>query len=210
MSTKTICPGQDTRFWHPEDIFDSRCANCGSIIEFFKDEASQKCKKCGTRVQNPRLNMGCAQWCEHAKDCLGYDPKTESADSSGAENVGYDMSLADKIIDSVKMKFGEKSEQYKKIRTVHERVEKILSEKFGRPRIVIPASLLLTAGGNKIETIELSKDILKNAGMDNAALSDVIEIIEKFHNGERLNSDEFEIVVESNRLTEPVNIQHSF
>lgn len=80
---RSMCPGQDTRYWRPDDIFNVPCASCGTLIEFFKDDASRRCPKCSTRVQNPRLTMGCAQWCEHAEECLGYDPKTAFPRSSG-------------------------------------------------------------------------------------------------------------------------------
>ncbi|MHC4599829.1 MAG: HD domain-containing protein, partial [Planctomycetota bacterium] len=69
-----LCPGQDTRFWRPEDIFELDCGACGHAIEFFKDDVYRRCSACGRRVENPKFNLGCAQWCEHAKDCLGYDP----------------------------------------------------------------------------------------------------------------------------------------
>ena len=71
---KTMCPGQDTRYWRPDDIFNVACSTCGKEVEFFKDDAQRRCGKCGTVIQNPRLSTGCAEWCEHAKECLGYDP----------------------------------------------------------------------------------------------------------------------------------------
>ena len=65
------CPGQDQRFWRPEDIFDARCPGCGQVVEFFKDEPSLKCRKCGYVVANPKINLGCAQWCQYADRCQG-------------------------------------------------------------------------------------------------------------------------------------------
>ena len=72
--SKVICPGQDTRFWKPGDIFDVRCPNCDAAIEFMKDEASRRCSKCGQKVLNPKLNEGCAKWCKFADKCLGIIP----------------------------------------------------------------------------------------------------------------------------------------
>lgn len=63
------CPGQDQRFWRPEDIFDARCPGCGQVVEFFKDEPSLKCRKCGYMVANPKIDLGCAQWCQYADRC---------------------------------------------------------------------------------------------------------------------------------------------
>jgi endogenous inhibitor of DNA gyrase (YacG/DUF329 family) len=65
------CPGQDQRFWKPEDIFEVKCPGCGKTVEFFKDEPKVKCRKCGQMVANPKIDLGCAQWCLYAKQCLG-------------------------------------------------------------------------------------------------------------------------------------------
>ena len=65
------CPGQDQRFWKPEDIFEVACPGCEKKIEFFKDEPQLKCKNCERMVLNPKLNPGCTKWCKYAKECLG-------------------------------------------------------------------------------------------------------------------------------------------
>jgi hypothetical protein len=64
------CPGQDTRYWRPGDIFEVPCPQCGTMVEFCKDEPSRRCPSCRHRFVNPRLDLGCLQWCEHADDCL--------------------------------------------------------------------------------------------------------------------------------------------
>lgn len=63
------CPGQDMQFWKPGDIFDVPCPECGNMVEFFKDESSKRCKKCGLRFKNPRLDLGCLEWCKYADQC---------------------------------------------------------------------------------------------------------------------------------------------
>jgi hypothetical protein len=65
------CPGQDTRFWKPGDIYDIRCPFCGSIIEFFKDDTRLTCKKCKKKVRNPKLDAGCSEYCPFKDECLG-------------------------------------------------------------------------------------------------------------------------------------------
>lgn len=80
------CPGQDGRFWKPDDIFEVQCPGCGQAIEFFKDEPKLKCGKCGRTVLNPKINLGCAKWCKYAGQCLGItkedDDKTDGSKSS--------------------------------------------------------------------------------------------------------------------------------
>lgn len=66
------CPGQDTRFWDNNAIYKEPCPNCEEPIEFWKDESFQRCKMCGVRVKNPKLDLGCAEYCEFAEQCLGF------------------------------------------------------------------------------------------------------------------------------------------
>ncbi|MDI6727015.1 MAG: hypothetical protein QMD32_08600 [Smithellaceae bacterium] len=65
------CPGQDSRNWKPDAIFEVPCGNCGESMEFFKDESVRKCKKCGNRMVNPKMDFGCAAYCKYAEQCLG-------------------------------------------------------------------------------------------------------------------------------------------
>jgi HD superfamily phosphodiesterase len=65
------CPGQDMRFWKPGAIFDAPCPKCGKPIEFFKDESTRKCTNCGSIMANPRMDFGCASYCQFAEQCLG-------------------------------------------------------------------------------------------------------------------------------------------
>ena len=64
------CPGQDKRFWKAGDIFEAPCPYCGGVIEFWKDDLRRRCRRCGKRVANPRLDLGCAEWCKYADQCL--------------------------------------------------------------------------------------------------------------------------------------------
>ncbi len=67
------CPGQDMRFWTPEDIYDVPCPRCGAMVEFFKDDPSQPCPSCNVRFRNPRIDLGCAKWCPHADVCIDFE-----------------------------------------------------------------------------------------------------------------------------------------
>lgn len=64
------CPGQDLRYWKPEDIFEALCSHCGRPVEFFKDDLRRICPRCGEFTVNPKNNMACAAWCKHAPECL--------------------------------------------------------------------------------------------------------------------------------------------
>jgi len=64
------CPGQDTRFWKPGDIFVAECPKCGADIEFFKDDTRRRCAWCGHLFYNPKIALGCAAWCQYAEKCV--------------------------------------------------------------------------------------------------------------------------------------------
>jgi len=68
------CPGQDSRYWKPGAIFEAECPECGASVEFFKDDRSRRCKKCGYRFLNPGMDFGCASYCKYAEQCIGNLP----------------------------------------------------------------------------------------------------------------------------------------
>ncbi|MDY6824711.1 MAG: HD domain-containing protein [Thermodesulfobacteriota bacterium] len=68
------CPGQDTRFWNGDDIFEARCPKCGEPVEFFKDDTTRACSACGHKFLNPGMDFGCAAYCPHAEQCIGNLP----------------------------------------------------------------------------------------------------------------------------------------
>mgnify|MGYP001141543203 CR=1 FL=1 len=64
------CPGQDTRFWKAGDIFTVECPKCGAEIEFFKDDTRRRCAWCGHLFYNPKIELGCAEYCQYADKCV--------------------------------------------------------------------------------------------------------------------------------------------
>ncbi|MHB8902477.1 MAG: hypothetical protein ACYC6Y_27260 [Thermoguttaceae bacterium] len=40
-------------------------------MEFFKDEALRRCGRCRHLFPNPKISLGCAQWCDYAEQCVG-------------------------------------------------------------------------------------------------------------------------------------------
>ena len=65
------CPGQDSRYWKPGAIFESKCPECGHSVEFFKDDTTRKCPKCEHKFANPKMDFGCASYCQYAAECIG-------------------------------------------------------------------------------------------------------------------------------------------
>ncbi len=69
------CPGQDTQYWNASSIFDVKCPECGASVEFFKDDTTRKCRACGHKFVNPKLDFGCASYCSFAKNCIDTLPE---------------------------------------------------------------------------------------------------------------------------------------
>lgn len=68
------CPGQDSRYWKPGAIFETKCPKCGAEVEFFKDDSTRRCGKCGHKFLNPSMDFGCASYCQYAEQCIGNLP----------------------------------------------------------------------------------------------------------------------------------------
>lgn len=129
------CPGQDTRFWGPEAISESSCPNCGGPIEFFKDESSRRCRKCGVKVLNPKMDFGCAAYCRFASRCLGADMPSELL----AKRTDL---LKDRVAAEVKKLLGRDFKRIGKALGVIEYAGKIQQSEGGDPAIVTLAACL--------------------------------------------------------------------
>jgi hypothetical protein len=135
------CPGQDSRFWGPEAISESSCPNCGGPIEFFKDESSRKCRKCGTKVLNPNMDFGCAAYCRFAAQCLGTDMPPELL----AQRTDL---LKDRVAAEVKKFLGRNFKRIGRTLKVVEYAGKIQQSEGGdRAVVTLAAYLSAIAGG---------------------------------------------------------------
>ena len=188
---QTMCPGQDTRYWSPGDVFEVQCGECGYEVEFFKDDAQRRCPKCGTRVSNPKLNLGCAQWCEHAKECLGYDPKERMAEA-GAEGEA----LTDRLLEALKTELKGDEQSFGQAVEVLNQAHQFLSREGGNPKVILSAALLLNLDPAGAEPTR-ARRIMKTAGLDKYASEEAAQIIADFHNRTENGSPEFKIVVQA-------------
>jgi hypothetical protein len=204
------CPGQDTRYWKPGDIFNLHCGTCGKIIEFFKDDVSRNCPECGNRVQNPKITVGCAQWCEHAAECLGYDPK-----SSISENGGnyLQKSIIGKIFDELAVRSGKDSGVYRNAESSLEKAGIMMKGGTADPKIVLPAVMLFEADfinmknlKSEIKSLPAAKEILKNAGFNNEEAKKICDLVLIVVKGENIDIPEFDIVNECYKLLKSATV----
>ena len=208
--TQTICPGQDTRYWRPDDVFEVACSECGYGVEFFKDDAARRCKGCGKKIQNPKLNLGCAQWCEHAKECLGYDPKEKLAQADGAQE-----SLIDQLIKEMKLKFGQDQKRISHALSVLDYAQRILAqESLADPKVVLSAAVLHDIGIQEAEKKHgssagrfqekegpaIADRIMKKMNLDELTRDHVCRIVANHHSAKDIDTIEFRIIWDSDWL----------
>ena len=185
---QTRCPGQDTRFWQPGDVFEVPCAECGYEVEFFKDDAIRRCRSCGARVSNPQLNLGCAQWCEHAKECLGYDPKEREAEAG----LG-DQTLIDRLLEAVKRELGQDRAAFGRAVAVMEQAQRLIAQKGGSPKVVLTAALLLGLDQGREEPTRAVK-LMKELGLDQMTIDEVAQLINNWNLDRADPSPDFKIL----------------
>ncbi len=129
------CPGQDSRYWSGEDVFESNCPKCGQGVEFFKDDSQQTCRNCGHKMLNPKIDFGCASYCPHAEQCLGSLPP-EVVEAQG------DL-FKDRIAITMRRYFGEDTRRIRHAEAVAEQAESIAKAEQGGDMMVIMAAALL-------------------------------------------------------------------
>jgi HD superfamily phosphodiesterase len=196
------CPGQDQRFWKPEDIFEVQCPGCGETVEFFKDEPKLKCRKCKQMVVNPKIDLGCAEWCQYAEQCLGV-------------NVIKNLKvMREKLISRMKNVFGDDRKRIEHALAVLDYAEQIQNVEGGDPLIVRAAAILHDIGiheaerkygssAGKYQEIEgppIAEEILKKYDISAEAIEHICRIIADHHSAKDIDTIEFRIVWDADQL----------
>ncbi|MDP3481277.1 MAG: phosphohydrolase [Desulfoprunum sp.] len=178
------CPGQDMQFWNEAAIFEATCPGCGGTIEFYKDDTNRKCGNCGNRMVNPRMDFGCASYCQYAEQCLGTLPE---------EFVGNrDNLLKDRVAVEVKRYLKADFKRIGHAIKVAQQAEKICREEGGNLAATVCAAYLLEVGEvealNKFgasaaehrvrETTTLAETILGKLGAKEAIIQEVCNLID--------------------------------
>jgi len=137
------CPGQDSRYWSGEHVFEVNCPKCGHSVEFFKDDSQQKCKQCGHRLLNPKIDFGCASYCPYADQCLGSMPP---------ELLGKkDDLFKDKLAIAMRKYFGQDNRRIKHAENVAKHAEEIAKIEQGNMAVIMAAAYLHDIGIKEAE-----------------------------------------------------------
>ncbi len=181
------CPGQDSRYWESGAIFEVECPQCGHPVEFFKDESSRKCKKCGNKFVNPKMDFGCASYCKFASQCLGDLPPELMAKR--------DDLLKDRVALEMKRYFKQDFKRIGHATKVARYAEQIVKAERGDPAVVLAAAYLHDIGIKEAERKynstaaryqeeegpPIAREILEGLGARAELIEEVCDIIAHHH-----------------------------
>ncbi|MDH3897308.1 MAG: hypothetical protein OEV18_07950 [Deltaproteobacteria bacterium] len=179
------CPGQNTMFWKPDDIFDVRCPNCDRPVEFWKDDSKRTCD-CGHRFLNPKRDLGCLEYCKYAEQCM---PEMFEGESLKAL-------YRDRLLVTAKIKMKPDDASLERSQKIAELVEEILDEEGGQPKVVFAATILgnlvLNSQANGDQSASsaqgdspsaITRKVLADIGTEKEVTDQVCQIIENRING---------------------------
>lgn len=200
------CPGQDSRLWTADAIFEVACPRCGWREEFFKDEPTRTCKQCNQTIVNPKMDFGCAAYCKYAAQCLGDLPPELFAQKK--------LLLKDRVAVAMKRYFGTDFKRIGHAAKVASYAEQIAREEQGDMAVVLAAAYLHDIGIKEAERIFQStaphyqeqagsgvgREILTELGADSDLIEEVCDIIGHHHHPRPEETANFKAVYDADRI----------
>lgn len=201
------CPGQDTQYWKPGAIFDAKCPKCGQTVEFFKDDPTRKCGKCGHRFVNPEMDFGCAAYCPFADQCVGDLPPEIVAQRRDL--------LKDRVAVEMKRYFKSDFKRIGHATRVARYAEKIGKDEGGNLAVILIAAYLHDIGipeaerkynssAAKYQEQEgppVAKSIMEKLNAPTEIVNEVCDIIGHHHHPGQEESLNFKVVYDADLIT---------
>jgi len=201
------CPGQDTQYWTESAIFETECPECGHPMEFFKDDTTRKCANCHKKIVNPKMDFGCASYCQFAEQCLGGLPE---------EFVGSrEDLLKDRVAVEMKRYFKTDFKRMGHAAKVAYYAEKIGKEEKSNMAVVMCAAYLHDIGiknaeekyksseakYQEIEGPPVAKAILEKLGAKEELISEVCDIVAHHHHPKEDETLNFKCLYDADMIT---------
>jgi len=200
------CPGQDTQYWKPGAIFETNCPKCGNEVEFFKDDTTRKCNKCGHRFVNPDMDFGCAAYCPYAEQCIGDLPPELIAQKEDL--------LKDRVAIEMKRYFKNDFRRIGHASRVARYAERIGKKENGNLAVILTAAYLHDIGIHEAEKKHgstaaefqeaegpaVARSILQKLGAQDELINEVCDIIGHHHHPRSKDTINFKVVYDSDLL----------
>jgi putative nucleotidyltransferase with HDIG domain len=194
------CPGQDIRYWKPEAVFDVKCPKCGNAVEFFKDDSTRKCRNCGHKFINPKMDFGCASYCQYAAQCVG--------DLSEEYKAQREDTLKERIAVEMKKYFKKDFKRIGHAMRVACYAEKIGKNEGGDLSVILTAAYLhdigiheaartkasVAAENHEKTGLSVARSILTELGAKKELIDEVCDIIGSHHHSGSNSSLNYRIV----------------
>jgi putative nucleotidyltransferase with HDIG domain len=175
-------------------------------VEFFKDDATRRCKKCGYRFLNPNMDFGCASYCPYAEQCLG-----DLAPELLAER---DDLLKDRVAIEMKRYFGQDFKRIGHAANVARYAEQIVKKEKGNPAVVLCAAYLHDIGIREAERKynstavryhqkegpPIAREILTRLGARQELIDEVCDIIGHHHHPRDKETLNFKILYDADLI----------
>ena len=201
------CPGQDSRYWQNDAIFEAKCPKCGADVEFFKDDTSRKCKKCGHRFLNPGMDFGCASYCKYAEQCIGNLPPELIAQKEDL--------LKDRVAIEMKRYFNRDFKRIGHATRVARYADKIGRDERGNLSVIIPSAYLHDIGIKEAERKHnssaaryqeeegpgVAREILEKLGAGEELIEEVCDIVGHHHHPREKETINFKTLYDADLIT---------
>ena len=167
------CPGQDGRSWSPDDVNEKNCPDCGYEVEFFKFDLLRCCPECGRDMINPGFDLGCAEWCDQAANCIG----------EGSTLYSEVQTLREKVEEKITRLLENNPEKLELVRELTEIADEIGKLERYSPLSVILSGLLSPLGDPDCSPVSLNyrevedPEWLKNNGWPPESCAEIAETI---------------------------------
>jgi hypothetical protein len=184
------------QYWQSEAIYEVKCPQCNKMVEFYKDDPSRKCSHCGHRFVNPKMDFGCASYCQFAEQCLGTLPEEFVAQK--------DNLLKDRVAVEVKRYFKSDFKGISHATRVARHAEKIGKSEEANLAIILCSSYLQNIGALQAlqkygaatediidqESVAIAETILTKLGAKEQLIKQVCGIIASYrHPGSEKTSE---------------------
>lgn len=200
------CPGQDTQYWVPGAIYEAECPKCAQPVEFFKDDTTRKCGHCGHRFLNPKMDFGCAAYCQYAEQCVGNLPPELLAQK---ENL-----LKDRVAIEMKRYFKTDFKKIGHASRVARYAERIAKNEKGNLAVILAAAYLHDIGQleaekkfgdaasqhHEEEGAEVARALLVKLGAKEEMIDAVCDIIAHHHEPHDQDDINFQSVFDADLL----------
>ncbi len=200
------CPGQDSRYWKPGAIFETKCPKCGEMVEFFKDDTMRRCPGCGHRFVNPKMDFGCAAHCKYAEQCIGELPPELVAQRESL--------LKDRIAIEMKKYFGRDFKRIGHAMRVARHAEAIAADAGGDLAVIMAAAYLHDIGIHEAERKHgstaarfqeaegppIARKILSDLGAKPELIDEVCDIIGHHHHPRKDETTNFKVLYDADLI----------